>query len=432
MLRFLLTIFIIKGVLMSAEVKHFEIDNVEIPVIYEHSGDVPIVNIQLIFRDSGSIEDNNLSGLAKMSSAMLGEGTKKDGSVGFATKLESRAIHLSIGSGVETFYFDFSSLKSEYKSGIKLIKELLNDPNLTKETLEKVKGRQIGKLLSKESDYDYIANTNLKELLFKNTPVGSSPGGSVESIKKIALKDVKAFLNSHLSTKRLIVLAGGDIEFDEVKKTLTPIIKMFSKGKKYALPFFEANGDEATKVVDKDTEQAYVYFGSPLAIKPADADVYKAKVAAFILGSSGFGSRMMEEIRVKRGLAYSAYMRYNIYKSHSFAFGYLQTKLESEKEAIKVVKEVVAEFVKNGAKQKELDDAKKFILGSEPLRNETLSQRLGRAFDEYYKGLPIGFHKEELELIKNLKLKDLNDFIKQHSEIQDLSFSIVSKEQTEK
>lgn len=414
---------------MSAEVKYFKVDGVEIPVIYEHSSDVPIVNIQLIFRDSGSIEDGNLSGLAKMSSSMLGEGTKKDGSVGFATKLESRAIQLNIGSGVETFYFDFSSLKSEYKAGIKLIRELLKDPNLTKETLEKIKGRQISKLLSKESDYDYIANTNLKELLFKNTPIGYSPGGTAESIKKIALKDVKNFLDVHLNTKRLIVLAGGDITIDEVQKSLTPLIKTFAKGKKYELSFFEANGDEATKVVHKDTEQAYIYFGSPLKLKPSDEDVYKAKVAAFILGSSGFGSRMMEEIRVKRGLAYSAYMRFNIHKSHAFAFGYLQTKLESEQEAIKVVKEVVGDFVKNGAKQKELEDAKKFILGSEPLRNETLSQRLGRAFDEYYKGLPIGFHKEELKLIENLKLKDLNAFIKAHSEIEELSFSIVSTEE---
>jgi len=121
-------------------------------------------------------------------------------------------------------------------------------------------------------------------------------------------------------------------------------------------------------------------------------------------------------------------MRFNVHKSHSYAFGYLQTKLESQDEAIKVVKEVVDEFVKNGATQKELDDAKKFILGSEPLRNETLSQRLGRAFDEYYKGLPLGFHIEELEAISTLTLNELNSFIKEHSEIEKLTFSVVSAE----
>jgi len=157
-----------------------------------------------------------------------------------------------------------------------------------------------------------------------------------------------------------------------------------------------------------------------------DPQEYKAKVAAFILGSSGFGSRLMEEIRVKRGLAYSAYGRIVLNRSSSYFSGYLQTKLESQEEAKKVVLEVCEEFVKKGVTQKELDDAKMFLLGSEPLRNETLSQRLSRAFNEYYKGLGLGFSKKQLELIEELKLKDLNEFIAKHPELLKLSFAIVT------
>lgn len=428
---FVLITFIIKGVLMSAELKFIEVEGVEVPVIFEHSTNIPIVNLQLIFKDSGSIDDGQKAGLAKLSSLMLGEGTKKDGSTLFAEKLESRAINLSIGSGIETLYIEYSSLKDQLKTGGKLVAELLRDPNLTKETLLKVKERQIGKLLSKESDFDYIANQNLTNMLFSNTPIGHPVSGTIDSIKSIELKDIERFLDSHLTLKRLIILAGGDIEFEELKRSITPILKLLRKGEEFKSPFFEANKESKIKEIDKKTEQAYIYFGSPLYIRADDKNFYKAKVAAFILGSSGFGSRMMEEIRVKRGLAYSAYMRFNIHKSHSYAFGYLQTKLESQEEAIEVVKEVVQEFVANGVTQKELDDAKKFILGSEPLRNETLSQRLGRAFNEYYKGLPLGFHTQELELISELNLEDLNRFIKEHSEINSLSFSIISAKEGE-
>jgi len=427
-MRWLFIIFLIKGVLMSAELKFIEVEGVEVPIIFEHSNTIPIVNLQLIFRDSGSIEDGKKEGLSKLSSLIMGEGTKKDGATGFATKLESRAINLTVGSGIETFYIDYSSLKEEFGGGVKLISELLKDPNLTKDSLAKIKERQIGKLLAKESDFDYIANQNLNKIIFANTPIAHPSSGSIDSIKNIDLKSIKEFLDSHLTLKRLIVLAGGDIEFDELKKSLSPILKLLKKGKKYELPFFEASGVAEVSELERKSEQAYIYFGSPLNIKPNDKNYYKAKVAAFILGSSGFGSRIMEEIRVKRGLAYSAYMRFNVHKSHSYAFGYLQTKLESQEEAIKVIRETVDEFVKNGATQKELDDAKKFILGSEPLRNETLSQRLGRAFDEYYKGLPLGFHIEELEAISLLTLNELNSFIKEHSEIEKLTFSVVSAE----
>ena len=158
-----------------------------------------------------------------------------------------------------------------------------------------------------------------------------------------------------------------------------------------------------------------------------DAEYYKARVATFILGTGGFGSRLMEEIRVKRGLAYSAYARVHVSKSSSYMSGYLQTKLDSMDEAKNTVSEVIVEFVKNGVTQEELEQTKKFLLGSEPLRVETMSQRLNRTFMEYYKGFELGHSLGELEKIKSLKLKDLNEYIKKHQEILDISFAIVTK-----
>ena len=134
----------------------------------------------------------------------------------------------------------------------------------------------------------------------------------------------------------------------------------------------------------------------------------------------------MEEIRVKKGLAYSAYARVNVTKSSSYLSGYLQTKLESLDDAKSTVKDVFSNFVKDGVTKDELEQTKKFLLGSEPLRVETMSQRLSRTFQEYYRGFELGHSANELELIKNLELKDLNKFIKEHDEILDMSFSIVT------
>jgi zinc protease len=139
----------------------------------------------------------------------------------------------------------------------------------------------------------------------------------------------------------------------------------------------------------------------------------------------------MEDIRVKKGLAYSAYSRASINKTNSYFSGYLQTKLSNEANATQAVKEVVAEFVKNGVTQEELDQAKKFILGSEPLRVETISQRLSRTFNEFYQGKEIGSHQKELEQIEDLELCELNNFIKEHKEILELSFAVVNNSEDE-
>ena len=135
----------------------------------------------------------------------------------------------------------------------------------------------------------------------------------------------------------------------------------------------------------------------------------------------------MEEIRVKNGLAYSAYGHISNKKSHSYFTGYLQTKLDNTQKAKDMVVSIVEEFIKDGVTKEELDAAKNFLLGSEPLRTETFSQRLNRAFSLYYKNLPFDYPKTELNMINNLSLDDLNQFIKSHKEIKNLTFSIVTK-----
>jgi predicted Zn-dependent peptidase len=95
-------------------------------------------------------------------------------------------------------------------------------------------------------------------------------------------------------------------------------------------------------------------------------------------------------------------------------------------EAKDVVQKVVNEFVESGITIDELESAKSFLLGSEPLRNETLQQRIGRAFGEYYSDGKLGAKQVELENIASLDLDKINNFIKQHSEIAKLSFSVVT------
>ena len=137
---------------------------------------------------------------------------------------------------------------------------------------------------------------------------------------------------------------------------------------------------------------------------------------------------MMEEIRVKKGLAYSAYSSFVINRTHSYFSGYLQTKVESGEDAVKSVKEVVERFLDKGVTKEELESAKQFILGSQPLRNETLSQRLYRGFKEYYNNRPLGSTTKELKLLEAITLDEINAFIKKHNEIANISFSVVTGE----
>ena len=427
MKKIVFILLIIGQILMAAEIDSIEVEGIKVPLIFEKDTRLPLVNTQIVFRNSGSITDKKILGLAKFSAKILNDGTKKLGSNGFADKLESRAINISAHTGTETFVLEIGSLKDEFANSMKYLSLLLQEPNYSNNALSKVKTMTIGALSKKENDYDYVASNELKKLLFPNTPLANPTAGTVKSVESITLKDVEGFVKKHLVISRAIVVVGGDVDLADVKKKIKKILKLLPKGESEPLPHYNTSAKAQTSILKRDTQQAYIYFGSPYNMSVNDEDYYKARVATFILGTGGFGSRLMEEIRVKRGLAYSAYARVHVSKSSSYLTGYLQTKLDTMDEAKKTVKDVIAKFVKDGVSADELEQTKKFLLGSEPLRVETMSQRLNRTFMDYYRGFSLNHSEIELKKIKELKLKDLNDFIKKHTEILEQSFAIVTK-----
>ncbi|OCL82831.1 M16 family metallopeptidase [Arcobacter porcinus] len=410
---------------MASTKKELIVNGIKIPVIFEEQKSLPILNVQFIFKNSGFIKDGNNHGLAYLSSKILNEGSSDLKATKFAEKLDENAITLYSSMGFETLILELSSLNEKRDIAINMFQKLIKSPNFSEDALKKVKTLAIGNLKRKESDFDDMASKGLNALLYENTPLANPASGTVESISNIKLKDIENFIKDAFTLNNLTIVAGGDISFDELKSILNTILSSLNIGKVEEEKRIDFTSKKDLKIIKKDTEQAYIYFGSSFNAQTKNEDNYKAKVASFILGGSGFGSRLMEEIRVKRGLAYSAYASIGINKSYSSFTGYLQTKNESSDEAKELVISLVEEFVKNGVTQEELDAAKNFLSGSEPLRTETLAQRLNRAFILDFKGLDQDYPKDELEKIQNLKLEDLNNYIKTHTELNNLTFFIV-------
>ncbi|MBH0273616.1 insulinase family protein [Helicobacter pylori] len=432
MKKFLITLLL--GVFMGLQASaltHQEINQAKVPVIYEENHLLPMGFIHLAFRGGGSLSDKNQLGLAKLFAQVLNEGTKELGAVGFAQLLEQKAISLNVDTSAEDLQITLEFLKEYEDEAIMRLKELLKSPNFTQNALEKVKTQMLAALLQKESDFDYLAKLTLKQELFANTPLANASLGTKESLQKIKLEDLKQQFSKVFELNKLVVVLGGDLKIDQTLKRLDNALNFLPQGKAYEEPYFEASDKKSEKVLYKDTEQAFVYFGAPFKIKDLKQDLAKSKVMMFVLGG-GFGSRLMEKIRVQEGLAYSVYIRSNFSKVAHFASGYLQTKLSTQAKSVALVKKIIKEFIEKGMTQQELDDAKKFLLGSEPLRNETISSRLNTTYNYFYLGLPLNFNQTLLNQIQKMTLKEINDFIKEHTEINDLTFAIVSNKKKDK
>ncbi|WP_049777003.1 M16 family metallopeptidase [Helicobacter felis] len=382
--------------------------------------------VRLMFIGGGNLMDKNKYGLSKLSAAMLNEGTKELGNVKFAEQLEQLAITLDTDIRLESLHIDLGFLKEYESKAVGYLIDLLRSPNLTPSALEKVQKRMTAAALTKMSNFDYLAQLELNKILFANTPLANPAIGTPKSIQSISLEDVKKRLEDALDIERLIIVMGGDLDTNQVLDQLKPLLETLPSNKPFFSPHFVTAKEPQEKVIYKDTQQAYIYFGSPFHMQDLEKELPLAKVMSFVLGSSGFGSRLMDTIRVKEGLAYSAYMRIQLSRIINCATGYLQTKLENQDKSIALIKKVVKEFVDKGITQEELDGAKKFLLGSEPLANETLGERLTNKFHNFYLGLPLNYDKIMLERIKNLKLEEINAYIKSHPEVADLSFSVLT------
>jgi predicted Zn-dependent peptidase len=223
-MKYIIILLTLGQIIMATTIQHIEVNGIKIPVIFENDKRLPLVNMQFVFQNSGSITDDKIAGLAKLSARMMNEGTKALGSSAFAQALESKAIHISASSGTETFVMEVGSLKDEFDNALEKFDMLLKDPNLTQEALKKVKTTTLGALSAKINDFDYVASNELKSILFKDTPLAKPSSGTLESVKNIKLEDVKKFLTLHLVSSRLIVLVGGDVDIDAFKQKISKII----------------------------------------------------------------------------------------------------------------------------------------------------------------------------------------------------------------
>ncbi|CZE51282.1 M16 family metallopeptidase [Campylobacter geochelonis] len=398
------------------------IKNNQIPLLYKFDASLPAAEFKMVFTTSGGVIETK-AGLANICAKMLDEGTKNLGVSEFSRLLEIRAIDIYPTSGFETFGVQINCLKEQFSYAFSMLIELFKEPNFTNQTLEKVKTQVKGEIATNQSEFDYLAKLELNKILYPNSIKQNPKIGTLESVDSINLDDVKEFIQTKLNLANLYLVLAGDVAVESVE--FSKLLELFEVGEKRDLPYFKTSDKRVISEIKKDSQQAYIYFGAPYDV--VKSELHKAKVATFILGSSGFGSRLMEEIRVKRGLAYSAYAVNSFALSSNRIWGYLQTKNESKEGAIEVVKSEFERFVKDGVSEDELVQAKNFLLGSVVLQKETMFKRVAIRENEFYNGFEFGEFERQLELIKELSFDELNSYIKAHDEILNLSFALICR-----
>jgi zinc protease len=298
-------------------------------------------------------------------------------------------------------------LKKDLEKGFGLFMDVLTASIFPEDELQKEVKKILGAIQSSEEQPMEVAEQAFDKALFPDGPYGHPVEGSQESVARFNNRDVAGFYKTHYHPNNAVLAVVGDISLEEVKTRLVPLLLTWPASET-AKPTFNpafAKRPEPTRI-NRDIAQANIIIGS-IGVERANPDFYALTVMNYILGGGGFGSRLMEEIRVKRGLAYSVSSFFDA-KKYSGSFQVvLQTKNASAKEAISLALKQIEIIRQEPVSEEALQRAQNYLVGSFPLRFDTQGELAGFLTQIEYYGLGLDYAEKYPTLIKGVSREDV-------------------------
>ena len=377
-----------------------------------HSEDpsLPFVTLQLLI-DAGSAKDpDGKEGLAYLTARGLMLGTAQRSQTDINEKLDFLGASLASSIGRDYAVLSLRVLKKDLDEGLALLLEVLTQPAFQEKELMHERKKTLALIQSEEDQPEVVAEKSFMKALFASGPYRHPSSGTEESLPRLTKEDVLNFYRTYYHTNNCILAVAGDIGPEEIKKKLVSMFENQSEGAPQDIPvrnvFSDLSKGPVTVMIDRQISQANIVIGSR-GISRGNPDFYALSVMNYILGSGGFASRLLEEIRNKRGLAYSVESFFDPGRYEGSFQIVLQTKNTSASEAISLAVGQIKLIQEGLVSEKELEGAKRYLIGSFPLRVDTQAKLAGFMLQEEYYGLGQDYPEKYPDLIRAVTKEDV-------------------------
>ena len=389
----------------------------------------PIIAVSFQFRGGANMDPDGKLGLSSMVSGLLDEGAGDLDSFAFQSRLEDLAIQLRFNANMESFSGSLTTVTANADEAFRLLTLALSAPRFDDEPVERIR-RQIMVSLAREAESPQrIASKTLFKTLFPDHPYGRPTGGTPETIQSITQDDLKAFIGSRFAKDRLLIGVVGDISPDALKARLDQVFGSLpdTVNEDWRSPK-TAPRYAGTVVVDKAVPQSTVFLAHS-GLSRTDPDWYAATIADYILGGGSFASRLMDEVREKRGLAYGVGTNLVPYDSSPLILASVGTRNDAVAESITVIKDEWRKFQTSGPTAEELEDAKMYLTGAWPLRF-TSSQRIANILVAVQRdNLGLDYLDRRNDYIEGVTLEDVRRVASELYQPDDLTVVVVGQPQ---
>jgi zinc protease len=388
------------------EIQQARLDN-GLRVLLIEAHNIPMVSMRLSMVAGSRFDPQGKGGTASLMAAMLSDHTAIHDNEAWADYLDAEAIRLGAGAGRDTLSFSLMVLKEALDEGVAALAEALLKPGWDDGRFAIIREDAVSSAEKAREDPGDRARERLTEVLFGSHPYGHRSGGNVESLGRIEIDDLKSLYGKQARPEGAVLAVSGDISMQELLDVISPLLADW-KGKPESalLDLAAPEMSPATFAVEMDSTQAHLMFGR-LGPTRQDEDILPALVVNHILGGGGFGSVLMDEVREKRGLAYSVYSYFQpLAVSGPYVIN-LQTRADQAGVAGDVVREVLADMFEHGVSRKQLEAAKANMVGGFAQKIDSNSERVGLMTMIGMYGLPLDYLSTWTERIKAVSLEDV-------------------------
>jgi zinc protease len=352
---------------------------------------VPLIAMEYAF-DGGAAQDPaGKPGVSNMVASLMDEGAGELDSKTFHERLERRAIELSYSATRDYLRGSLRMLTENRDEAFDLLRLSLSVPRFDAPDVERIRAQIMSGLRRESSNPGSLASRKFLDVAFGEHPYGRQPGGTLTSVPTINVDDIRDYKRRVVARDTLRVAVVGDVDAATLGKLLDQTFgELPAKAELTAVPDVIAAKPPQHVSIPLDVPQTVVTFGTP-GLKRDDPNFMAAYIVNHILGGGTLSSRLYHEVREKRGLVYSVYGSL-LWMAHSGIFiGNTATRADRATETVDTINREVKRMAEDGPTQKELDEAKSYLKGSQMLALDTSSKLASALLQYQLDKLPIDY-----------------------------------------
>lgn len=396
---------------------------IEAWLVEEHS--VPLMALRYSFEGGNAQDPQGKEGVANFLTAMMDEGAGDLDAEAFQSKMEELSFRMAFEDTRDAFYGSFETLTANRDASVEMLKLALTKPRFDVDAADRIRKQLVANLVYSARDPDKTAFKEWFATAFPGHPYGKPANGTEASLAAITRDDLEAYRSRVFSRSNLKVVAVGDITAEQLGKLLDDVFGPLAAQAQLAdVPVTEPVKGGKNQLVEMKVPQSVAVFGLG-AMARKDPDFMTAFLINQILGGGGFASTLMEEVREKRGLAYSVYSFIQPMRHASVFTGGVATKAEAIDTSLDVIRTELKRMAEEGPTPEQFDNAKKYLVGSYALRFDTNAKIASQLLGLYEEGFGPEYVDKRNAMIEAITMADAKRVAKRMLANPDLIVTVV-------